>query len=59
VYNIDELEKAGENDINLFWKLLKNSTDDLESDKNFKNLPKDSKWYIHFEHLHCKLTPNI
>jgi hypothetical protein len=29
---IDELEKASENDINLFWKLLKNSTDDLESD---------------------------
>ncbi|CAB4029110.1 Hypothetical predicted protein, partial [Paramuricea clavata] len=51
---IDELEKASENDINLFWKLLKNSTDDLESDKNFKNSPKDSEWYTHFEQLHCK-----
>ena len=30
---IDELEKASENDINLFWELLKKSTDDLENDK--------------------------
>jgi hypothetical protein len=30
---IDELEKASENNVNLFWELLKNSTDDLESDK--------------------------
>jgi hypothetical protein len=30
---IDELEKASENDINIFWELLKNSTDDLENNK--------------------------
>ncbi|CAB4003556.1 Hypothetical predicted protein [Paramuricea clavata] len=27
---------------------------DLESDKNSKNSPKDSEWFSHFEQLHCK-----
>ena len=51
---IDELEKASQNDYNLFWKILKNSSDDIDNDKNNGNSPKQNEWFSHFKKLHCE-----
>ncbi|CAB4003282.1 Hypothetical predicted protein, partial [Paramuricea clavata] len=50
---MNELETASQNDFNLFWKTLKNLTDDLNTETNSENLPKNHEWYSHFEQLHC------
>ena len=50
---MNELETASQNDFNLFWKTLKNLTDDLNTETNSENSPKNHEWYSHFEQLHC------
>ena len=52
---IDELEKASQSNFNLFWKILKNSSDDFDTDTNSKNnAPKETEWFSHFGKLHCE-----
>jgi hypothetical protein len=50
---MNELETASQNDFNLFWKTLKNLTDDLNTEANSENSPKNHEWYSYFEQLHC------
>ncbi|CAB4001341.1 Hypothetical predicted protein [Paramuricea clavata] len=50
---MNELQTASQNDFNLFWKTLKNLTDDLNTETNSENSPKNHEWYSHFEQLHC------
>jgi hypothetical protein len=50
---MNELETASQNDFNLFWKTLKNLTDDHNTETNSENSPKNHEWYSHFEQLHC------
>ncbi len=51
---IYELEKASQNDSNLFWKIPKNILDDLDDKTNPENSPKESDWFSHFKHLHSE-----
>ena len=48
----DELENSINNPT-LFWKLLKNSTDDIQQNENTKS-PSQSEWLTHFETLHSE-----
>jgi hypothetical protein len=50
---MNELETASQNDFNLFWKTLKNLTDDLNTEANSENSPKNHEWYSYFEQLQC------
>ena len=50
--NIEELQNASE-EPELFWKILKNCTDDL-NDNDSKNMPSPSEWLTHFENLHSE-----
>ena len=47
---IEELENATK-DPTLFWKLLKNSSDDICQNENAKT-PSQNQWLTHFETLH-------
>ena len=38
----------------MFWKILKSTSDDLDSNTVTKNNPKDHEWLSHFEKLHAK-----
>ena len=51
---IEELENAT-NDPVLFWKLLKNSTDDIKHCDSSKT-PTASQWLNHFQKLHSEHT---
>ncbi|CAB3997693.1 Hypothetical predicted protein [Paramuricea clavata] len=49
---IQELENASNNPL-LFWKTLKNSSDELNSNEN-KKMPQPNEWLNHFETLHSE-----
>ena len=49
---IQELENASNNPL-LFWKTLKNSSDDLNFNEN-KKMPQPSEWLNHFKTLHSE-----
>ena len=51
---IEKLEQASQHDSNAFWKTLKKSNDDLDSENSQKNTPKASEWFTHFQKLHCE-----
>ena len=38
----------------MFWKILKSTSDDLDSSTITKNNPKDHEWVSHFKKLHAK-----
>ena len=51
---LTELERAAENDPNSFWKVLQNSSDEIENGDNKHNSPKGDEWFNHFSKLHHK-----
>ena len=51
---IEELENAT-NDPTLFWKLLKNTADNIDHSEN-TNTPSHDQWLNHFETLHSEHT---
>ena len=51
---IIKLEKATENEPNIFWKTLQNSSDEIEDGHKKHNSPKDNEWFNHFSKLHHK-----
>ena len=51
---INELEKATENNPNLFWKILQTTNDTIENNTNTNNSPSEENWLAHFGKLHCK-----
>jgi hypothetical protein len=51
---IKNLEETSQTDSNLFWKTLQNSNDNIDTESNSENSPKENEWFSHFEQLHCE-----
>ena len=54
---ISEIIKATETDLNTFWKVLKTTSDNLETKS--KDTPKEDELLNHFQQLHSTHNLNI
>ena len=52
---IEELERAAEKDPKDFWKILRTSSDEIETNTNInKNIPSNKDWLSHFQNVHSE-----